>query len=143
MSIHLIQKCLVMSILFCNFALELKRTHTVILTPKKLRPTRTRDKKMTHSIIKKAERFINKDAALMAFMANQFYFIHRGFLTCSYVNIEMAVIELTVHFELSNPPILPTGYLYSQKEITSHTYYSDNERRLIHVRCLTLRFEYD
>ena len=55
MSIHLIQKCLVMSILFCNFALELKRTHTVILTPKKLRPTRTRDKKMNNQSLKSLE----------------------------------------------------------------------------------------
>lgn len=78
----------------------------------------------------------------MAFMANQFYFIHREFLTTSRVNLETAVIELTVHFELSNPPILPTGYIYSQKEITSHTYYNDYERRLIHVRCLTLTFNY-
>lgn len=142
MSIHLRQKYLDMSILLCKFALEFKRTHTVILTPKKLRPTRIRDKKMRHSIIKKGEKFINKDAALMAFMANQFYFIHRGFLTTSYVYLDTSKIELTVHFELSNPPILPTGYIYSQKEITSHTYYNDYERRLINVRCLTLTFNY-
>lgn len=142
MSIHLIQNYSDMSILFSNFAEEIQRNTYRNINLKKLRPTRIRDKKMTHSITKTAERFINKDAALMAFMANQFFFIHQGFLTTSTVNLEVLKIELTVHFDFRNPPRIPEGYVYSQKEITSHTYYSDYERRLIYVRCLTLTFKF-
>ena len=85
---------------------------------------------------------MNKSAALMAFCSNQFFFIQRGFLTTSYVNLENSTIELTVHFDLKHLPTLPEGYKYSQKEIISHTYYMDSEKQSVYVRCLRLTFKY-
>lgn len=86
--------------------------------------------------------FKNKEAALLSFCSAQFYFIRQGFLTSTYVNLETKSIELTVHFELSKPPILPDEYRYSQMKITSDTYYSDYDKQLTYVRCLTLTFNY-
>lgn len=97
---------------------------------------------MKMEIIKNGEKFNNKFAALNAFAYFQFHFIQRGHLVSSHVDLEVGTIELTVHFDYSNPPTMPKGYNYSRKEITSHTYYSDTENKLIYVRCLTLRFKY-
>lgn len=97
---------------------------------------------MNYSIIDIKEAFITKNAALLAFQMAQLYFIQAGFLTSSYVNLEVNRIELTIHFDLANYPTIPQGYKYSRREITSHTYYSDYENRLCYVRCMTLYFKY-
>lgn len=97
---------------------------------------------MSISINNKGEKFINKNAALMAFQAAQMYFIQAGFLTTSRVNLGFGIIELTVHFDLPNMPTIPSGYTYSHKEITSHTYWEEVRNKLAYVRCLTLYFNY-
>lgn len=107
-----------------------------------MRPTRIRDKKMNYSLIDIQDAFISKNAALMAFQMAQLYFIQAGYLTTSSVNPESKRIELTIHFELPNFPTIPQGYNYSRREITSHTYFSEYEKRLDYVRCMTLYFKY-
>lgn len=107
-----------------------------------MRPTRTRDNKMKTAIIDNKESFITKNAALMAFQMAQLYFIQAGYLTTSSVNPESKRIELTIHFELPNFPTIPHGYKYSRREITSHSYFSEFEKKLDYVRCMTLYFKY-
>jgi len=148
-----------MSILFSIFAIENKveeffdrlthRHHhwpmentSHSINQQKLRPTRTRDIKMRKEIIKNGEKFNDKFAALNAFAYYQFHFIQKGFLVCSHVDLLVRTIELTVHFDYRNLPTMLKGINYSRKELTSHTYYSDREKKLIYVRCLTLRFQY-
>lgn len=97
---------------------------------------------MRHTIKQEGKPFINKDAAVMAFQAAQVYFIQAGFLTTSYVSLQNASIELTVHFDLPNMPKLPIGYNWSHKELSSNAYYSEADKAPDYVRCLTLRYKY-
>jgi len=97
---------------------------------------------MKTSIIEKHEPFITKNAALMAFQMAQLYYIQAGFLTTSSVNLEHGRIELTIHFDLPNFPIIPLGYQYSRKEIESHSYYSEATKQLEYVRTMELTFKY-
>ena len=76
----------------------------------------------------------------MAFQAAQMYFIQAGFMIHSHVNLGYGSIELTVHFDLPNMPTIPSGYTYSYKELTSHTYWDECLNKLQYVRCLTLYF---
>lgn len=79
----------------------------------------------------------------MAFQTAQMYFIQSGFLTTSRVHFETSMIQLTIHFTLPNMPTIPSGYVYSEKEITSHPYWLEYRKEVIYVRCLTLYFDYE
>ena len=116
--------------------------HKTKVQTQKLRPTRTRDIKMNKAIIDIQKSFISKNAALMAFQMCQLYFIQAGYLTTSSVDLETNKIELTVHFDLISYPTIPQGFKYSRREITSHTYYNDWEKKLEYVRCMDLYFKY-
>lgn len=97
---------------------------------------------MKSSIITYREKFVSKNAALMAFQMAQLYFIQAGYLTTSSVNLNQERIELTVHFELPNYPTIPQGYNFSRREIKTHSYFSEVENQLIYVRTMNLYFNY-
>lgn len=78
----------------------------------------------------------------MAFQMAHLYFIQAGYLTTSSVNLENGRIEIHVYFDLPNYPTIPHGYNYSRREITSHMYYSDIEKKPVYVRCMDLYFKY-
>lgn len=78
----------------------------------------------------------------MAFQMAQLYFIQSGYLVSSQVHLETKSIELTIHFDLPNYPIIPKGYNYSRREITTQRFYSDYDRKSFYVRCMTLYFNY-
>lgn len=97
---------------------------------------------MTHRITKKGQKFVNKQAALLAFQAAQYHYIQEGFLTTSSVNPDADRIELTVHFDLPKYPTIPQNLKYSEMEITSHIYFSDYERKETYVRVISFWFKY-
>lgn len=86
--------------------------------------------------------FINSMTAIMAASQMQMYFAMQGYLVTSSMNSDNNAISVTVHFEMSKPPKDPHGYLYTRKEITSHTYWSMAEKALIRVRCVEYRFKF-
>lgn len=95
---------------------------------------------MNKSIIRRGKPFINKNAALLAFQAAQLYFAQSEYLTTSTIDAETNRIELTVHFKMQNYPIMPNGYKYSDRELTTQTYfYEDNIK---YIRCATYIFRY-
>ena len=97
---------------------------------------------MKQEIIDIKKSFINENAALIAFQIAHLYFIQAGYLTTSSVNLENGRIEMTVHFDLPNYPTIPQGYTYSLREITSHIYYSEVEKKPTYVRTMHLYFKY-
>lgn len=86
--------------------------------------------------------FVNRNAALMAFQAAQFYFAQSGFLTTSTIDVEIDRIELTVHFKMQNYPIMPNGYKYSDRELTTQTYFDKYDDNIKYIRCATYIFRY-
>lgn len=70
------------------------------------------------------------------------YFTRCLYLTTSSLNLSSNRIELTVHFELPDFPTLPIGFRYSEMEISSHTYYSDYDKKPDYVRTVTYYFKY-
>ena len=88
------------------------------------------------------EKFVSRNAALMAFQAAQMHFIMAGFLTTSYVSPQNKRIELTIHFDLPSYPTIPMGYTFSRREIDSHLYYSIAAKKTVYVRTENLIFAY-
>ena len=78
----------------------------------------------------------------MAFQAAQLYFAQSEYLTTSRLDVETYTIELTVHFDMQNYPIMPNGYKYSDRELTTHTYYDKYEDKIKYIRCATYIFRY-
>lgn len=120
------------------------------IKPQKLRPTRTRDKKMkkerrygvNHVISEEQAKFVNAAAAVMAMQAIQMLFALQGYLATSSINLEHGKVELTIHFEGQPFPTLPQGYKYTTKEVTSHYYWSDADNQQSRVRCVEYTFKY-
>ena len=90
----------------------------------------------------KADKFINAASALLAMQAIEFLAANMGYSTHSSIYLPHKRIALTVHFEGANIPILPQGYKYTWREITSHTYYSESTRQEERVRVIDYNFEY-
>ena len=88
------------------------------------------------------EKFINMEAAQIAFEMMQRIMVFQGFLTCSTISPERRKFELTVHFEDSNYPRVPLGYIYTKKEITSHEYWDKYRKTMQRVRCVEFSFKY-
>ena len=97
---------------------------------------------MTHSITKKGQKFINKEAAMMALQAAQIYYAMQGYLTVARIATETKMMELTIHFEMNKFPITPEWFTYSEKEITSHTSYLESTKEVHQVRCMYLYYRW-
>lgn len=64
-------------------------------------------------------KFATYEQALKAFSSMQFDYMKRGFLVSCNVCTNVGYIQLTVHFDLDNPPTESAGFIYSKKEISS------------------------
>lgn len=90
----------------------------------------------------KAAKFINAASALLAMQAIEFLAANMGYSTHSDICLPTNRIELTVHFEGANIPVLPQGYKYTWREISSHSYYSKWTGQEERVRVIHYYFEY-
>lgn len=89
-----------------------------------------------------SEKFINKNMAFMAMQMIQLYLFEQGYLVTTSMNSGTNKIELTCHFDGKPFPTLPKGYLYTQRELTSHHYWSDYSKSYDRVRCCTFYFRF-
>lgn len=95
-----------------------------------------------HMESEKNEPFINKDWALYSMQALQLALANQGLSVYSRIYFENKNVELSVHFDLSNYPKIPRGYLYTRRDITSHIYYSAVTKEPDYVRTMDFYFEY-
>lgn len=86
--------------------------------------------------------FINSAAAVLAMQALQNYLAVKGYLVNSRINLNHKIIELTAFFDGANVPTLPSGYRYTWREITSHSYYSEVNGCVVQNRTIDYYFEY-
>lgn len=115
-----------------------------------MRPTRIREIKMRkyseygvhHIDTDKQAEFLNAATAIMALQALQMLYTLQGYLTYSHINVSNGCVELTIYFEGKPFPKLPQGYLYTRREITSFTYWSNQCRKLERIRRVIFRFEF-
>lgn len=78
----------------------------------------------------------------MAFQAAQLFFAQSRYLTTSTLDADTNTIELTVHFDMQNYPMLPSSYNYSDRMLTSQTYYDKYKEVMTYIRCATYYFRY-
>lgn len=97
---------------------------------------------MEIKIEKKGTKYLNMQAAMMAFQMAQMLYASQGYLTTSRLHTAYNVMVLTVHFEMQSFPAVPVGYTYSKKVLTSHTFYSEVCKETMRVRCLELTFNW-
>ena len=90
----------------------------------------------------RGEKFLNDSCALMALTAMQMYFAQCGLLCVSHVCLPNRSIQLTVHFSDEPLPILPAGYGFTVRELSSHWYYSSVFRESSKVRTADYYFEF-
>lgn len=97
---------------------------------------------MICEIKRDGKRFNTAAAAMMAMQAAQMYYSLAGYMSSAYVNLECCRIELTVHFDGKPFPTLPSGYQYTEKEIRSHEYFSENFNVVSRVRTIDFIYKY-
>ena len=87
-------------------------------------------------------KFVNATAAMMACHCMQWYYAEKGYFTTNSINLNNDRVELTVHFDWMPVAPTPSGYPYTQKEITSHGYYSPAYNAPVRVRTITFYFKF-
>lgn len=90
----------------------------------------------------RGEKFLNDSCALMALTAMQMYFAQCGLLCVSHVCLPNHSVQLTVHFSDEPLPVLPSGYGFTVRELSSHWYYSCVTKRSDKVRTADYYFEF-
>lgn len=88
------------------------------------------------------EKFVDAGHALMAMQTMQAWMAIQNYLVCSSINLEFGRIELTVHIDGKQMPVLPPAYKYTWRDISSHTYWSEPRNCSDRVRCIDYHFEY-
>ena len=83
------------------------------------------------------EKFINDASAMLAANALSYVIASQGFLTCTRLDRENKSFEVCVHFDFQHIPVVPHGYSYTWRSITS----SQSSYRNSRVRCITYHFE--
>jgi len=86
--------------------------------------------------------FFNAETAIIAMQALQNYLAVKGYLVNSRINLEQKIIELTAYFDGANVPTLPSGYRYTWKDISIHSYYSEVNGREVWIRKIDYHFEF-
>ena len=97
---------------------------------------------MYKTIMIAGEKFITKNAALMAFQQVQLYFAQAGYLTTSRLRVNDNQMSVTVYYELPDFPRLPAGYLCSGKELSTQTYFYEDKQKPGYIRTVTYYFKY-
>lgn len=67
-------------------------------------------------------KFYDFMTAVMALNAVQLFYANLGFSVNSTISKETQRIEVRIHFDSFDMPVLPAGYLFSRREITSQAY---------------------
>lgn len=80
--------------------------------------------------------------AMHQFQEVQLYYANLGYLTTSTICKKNNKIELCIHFDKFTLPRPHSYSVYSYKELTSHTYWSEYDNKSVRVRCCTYYFEY-
>lgn len=88
------------------------------------------------------EKFINQFNAAAACQIMALDLVTQGYLTTTYMCPENKTFECCVHLENKQMPIEMKSYSYTWKEITSHTHFSEYDKTLNRIRCITYYFEY-
>ena len=83
------------------------------------------------------QKYINDASAILAANALAFLIASQGFLTCTRFDKDNKSFEVCVHFDFQHIPIVPHGYSYTWRSITS----SQSSYRNSRVRCITYYFE--
>lgn len=79
---------------------------------------------------------------MIAMQALQIYLAVKGYNVTTRVNLNHKIIELTAFFDGANIPTLPSGYRYTWRDITSHSYYSEVNGCEVKNRTIDYYFEY-
>lgn len=67
-------------------------------------------------------KFYNFMAAVMAMNAVQIFYASQGFSVSSNIYEPTKHVEVRIHFDSFTFPILPAGYIFSRREITSQSF---------------------
>lgn len=82
------------------------------------------------------EKYINDFSAISAANTLAFAMATQGFLTTTRFDRDNKCFEVCVHFDFQHIPVVPHGYSYTWRSITSsQSSYSGNR-----VRCITYHF---
>lgn len=87
-------------------------------------------------------KFVTASAAIMACQVMQWYFAEKGYLTSNTIDLENDKVELTVHFDWMPVAPIPSGYLYTQKVISSHDYIDSVNNVPSRVRTIRFYFKF-
>lgn len=87
-------------------------------------------------------KFLNASCALMAMTSVLMYFAQCGLLCVSHVSLPTGSIQLTVYFYDDVLPVLPAGYGFTVRELSSHWYFSSVTRESSKVRTADYYFEF-
>ena len=83
------------------------------------------------------EKYINDFSAISAANVLAFAMASQGFLTCTSFDPSNKTFEVCVHFDFQHIPVVPAGYSYTWRSITS----SQSSYRDDRVRCITYHFD--
>jgi hypothetical protein len=87
-------------------------------------------------------KFVNFMAAVMACNAVQVFYACLGFSVNSSVCESTKRVEIRIHFDSFDMPVLPAAYLYSDREITSQRYDGYRAMPGERVRVVSYSFEF-
>lgn len=82
-------------------------------------------------------KFINFQSSLMVAQALQLYVALQGYIATVQANQEQGEVELKIYFSDKPFPQIPTGFVFSRKEINSHEYWSEYKKEPKRMRTLT------
>lgn len=90
----------------------------------------------------KSTKFLNFTSAVMALNAIQLYYAQMGFNVHSSICKDTKRVELSIHFDSFDFPVLLRGYLFTRRQITSHSYAGYNAKPCERCRVVTYYFEF-
>lgn len=87
-------------------------------------------------------KFYDFMTAVMAMNAVQIFYAHLGFSVSSSIYKKTKHVEVRIHFDSFDMPVLPAGYLYSRREITSQAYEGYNAQPGERCRVVSYCFDF-
>lgn len=88
------------------------------------------------------EKFFNQASAAAACQVMALNLVTQGYLTTTFMDPDNKKFECCVHLESKQMPIVTKPYCFTWKEITSHSHFSEYDKTLNRIRCITYYFEY-
>lgn len=87
--------------------------------------------------------FINAGTAILAMQALQFVVASQGYATYSDIVLETGRIKLRAYVEKPIIPIIPHGYAYTQRSVTSQHVYNERKHIAYELRVVIWTFKYN